>query len=407
MNIVSRHKSMILNLIRLFSPISRAELAERIELSITAVSKYVAELIHEGIVEELGLQASQGGRKAALLGIRNEYGCTLSIDFGHTYIRMAFMDMRSNVIVKKVFFTRDLGNYEEGIAQFILLIRGFIAEHQPVLPLLAIGFSLSTLMDDAENTVLFPNLEGWKTVDIVGPVRRSFTVPVFDDDSSRMMALAESVVPGNGRVEQLVFVSVGDGIGTGIVLNGRPVRGARGAAGELAHVIVHENGYPCDCGSSGCLEQYTSVFAMVRSAKQAIKSGVNSKILEYADGDLDKVDSWCISKAYAQDDKLAMTILSDACNYLGVGAAILINLFNTPTLVFGGGGMNLSPNMLEDIARATRLRALTNSMRITDIRHSLLGEDSGLIGASIFALDNLFGFDELCRSHEFYISTSN
>ena len=403
MNIASQNKSMILNLIRLFSPVSKAYLAEKVGLSITAVSKYTSELMAEGLVEELGRQNSQGGRKASLLGIDNSYGCTLSIDFGHTFVRLGIMDMRSNIVARETIRTKDLGGHKVGIPKLIKLMKSFLARAQIEIPLLAICISPSSLIDNANNTVLFPNLKGWQSVDIVRPIKESFTVPVYCDDCSRMMALAESSIAGRGRERQLVFVNVGDGIGTGVVVNGRPLQGICGTAGELAHIIVRESGYPCDCGSSGCLEQYASVFAMVRNARTSIENGANTKILEYANQNIDQIDSVCIAKAYADNDKLAINILSDACGFLGVGAAIIINMLNPPILVFGGGGMSLSEHMLSDIVRATRLRALTGAFQKTEVRLSRLGDDAGLIGASIFSLDNLFGFYELCETEEFYI----
>ena len=301
MNIAYHNKSMILNLIRLFSPVSRAELAEKMGLSITAVSKYTAELMTEGLVEELGMQDSRGGRKAALLGIDNHYGCTLSIDFGHTFVRLGIMDMRSNIVMKETLRTIDLGEHQVGIPKLITTLHAFLLRADPDVPLRAICISPSSLMDSTNSTVLFPNLKGWQRVDIVKPIRESFPVPVYCDDSARMMALAESATAGKGRERQLIFINVGDGIGTGIVVNGRPLHGVNGAAGELAHINVREDGYPCDCGASGCLEQYASVFAMVRNARASIKNGVNSKILEYANGNPNKIDSICIAKAYADN----------------------------------------------------------------------------------------------------------
>jgi len=103
MNIVSHNKSMILNIIRMFSPISRTEIARKIGLSITAVSKYTNLFIAEGLVEELGTQDSKGGRKATSLGLDNDYGCTLAIDFGHTFLRFGIMDMRGYTLLSIMF----------------------------------------------------------------------------------------------------------------------------------------------------------------------------------------------------------------------------------------------------------------------------------------------------------------
>jgi len=387
----------------MFSPISRTEIARKIGLSITAVSKYTNLFIAEGLVEELGTQDSKGGRKATSLGLDNNYGCTLAIDFGHTFLRFGIMDMRNNIIVKETHKRKDLGEHQTGLPMLIRLAKDFLARSQPECPLLAVCIAPSSIIHSRTNKITFPNLSGWKNVDILSPLSENFPVPVFCDDSARMMALAECTIAGNGRERQLVFVNVGDGIGTGIVANGRPLRGTGGYAGEMAHIIVKENGYPCDCGSSGCLEQYTSVFAMVRNARKAIRDGVNSKIKEYANGDVDSIDSTCIAKAYSDSDKLAIQLLSEACSYLSVGIANVINILNPPILVLGGGGMNLSKHMIDGIRHETLLRTLTASFNDTDVRLSRFGDNSVLIGSSIYMLDKLFGFDELCEDNEFFI----
>ena len=119
------------------------------------------------------------------------------------------------------------------------------------------------------------NLQGWKDVDFITPLSQEFDVPVYIDDSARMMALCESIVPKEGRFKNLIFISLGTGIGTGIIMFGRLLRGSNGMAGELGHIIVKEGGNICGCGNRGCLEQYASVPSMISSAKESISRIIN------------------------------------------------------------------------------------------------------------------------------------
>ncbi len=386
----SLNKIKILNLIRLYGPIARTNLAEMMEISIAAVSKYVSELLEEGIVRETGTEKSTGGRKRILLNIDTSYGHMITIDFGQSLLRAAVLDLNNAVIFSQSISSSTIGGKHLGMDRILKLISEVQEHKNTQSKLLAIGIAVSGIISENGINVSLPNLKDWENVDFITPITEAFHVPVYLDDSARMMALSESIIPGNGRHHNLIFISIGAGIGMGIIVHGRLLRGANGAAGELGHIIVQEDGLTCGCGNKGCLEQYASVTSMVNNSKRSLQDGVRSAIIEFANGDINLVDSLCISKAFKEHDKLATQILTEAGSHLGKGVSQLVNLFNPPRIILGGGGMKLGNIIHQEVLKACALRSLTASAKKVSIMVSEKDDNCALIGASIFAQDNLF-----------------
>ncbi len=392
------NKNTLLNLIRLYGPISRTKLAEYISISIPAISNHIKELLETGIIKEVGAQQSNGGRKAMLLDMNKDYGYIICIDFGQDIFRIAAINIKNEILDKRSFPSKKLGDKANGLIKIQLLIEEINDRISSNATLMGIGIGISGIINyQNKKLVIMPNLKEWENVDLVETFHHLFNVPVFIDDSARMMALWESVLPGNGRYQDLVFVSVGAGIGTGIIVSGKLLRGVNGGAGELGHIIVEEGGLPCGCGNRGCLEQYASVTSMVNRAKHAIRDGVMTTILTYANNNIDQIDSFCLEKALKDQDKLAFTIIIEAGNYLGIGLSKIVNLLNPEYIILGGGGMNMSPIIFDELIRSANLRAMSTSMKHTKILVSQK-DDCGLLGTSIYVLDNVFRFNSCMHS---------
>lgn len=384
-------KQKILNLIRLYGPISRVAIAEKLEISNTAVTKYINDLILESVITETGTEKSTGGRKPTLLNIDPDFGYIIGIDFGQSIVRIAAFNLLNQVIFRNVMRASELQNPNQGIPKIIEMIHQIKSKIIPRQKLLAIGVAVSGIVGETHGAYMrMINLPGWEHVDFKTPLEQHFDVPVYVDDSARMATLYESIIPSNGRYKNLIYIGVGIGIGTGIMIYGRLYRGASGLAGELGHIIVQEDGLVCGCGNRGCLEQYASVPAMVNNAKKSLRYGVRSTILDYAGGDIEKVDSFSLAKALEHRDKLAFNIVLEAGTYLGKGISQMINLFNPERIIIGGGGANISGIILDEIVKTCQVRALNEAVRTVRILKTEIGEDNALLGVAVFSQDNLF-----------------
>ena len=389
-------KYQILNLIRFYGPISRVAIARRLELSNTAVTKYVNGFIDEGLTIETGTEKSSGGRKPTLLNINPDLGYIIGIDIGAGHFRIAAFNLANDFLYRETFPSADLGEPKHGLLTISKLIHKIKTEYLATNKLLAIGIAVSGIAFDNYGTnMTIPYLPGWEHIDFKTSFEKNFRVPVYVDDSPRMQALYESIIPSKGRYKNLIYVNIGVGVGAGIMLFGRLYRGSKGLAGEIGHIIVQEDGLVCGCGNHGCLEQYASVSAMINNAKESLNKGVRSSILGYADDQIDKVDSFALVKALNDRDKLAFSTIIEAGNYLGKGISQLINLFNPERIIIGGGGANISDLILDEINRTCQIRASNAAVNSVKIVKSKIGEDGALLGVAIFAQDNLFGLTKI------------
>lgn len=397
-------KYRILNFIRIRGPISRVSIAERLGLSTSAITTYIASLLNENLIKETGTEESSGGRKAILLRINRDCKRVISVDFGQGFFRIALMDTDSNILCKNVIESNSLSPQEKGLPKIASMINEMKANVQMEgNELIGIGIGTSAIIDYSNDICsTISNLQGWNNAPLKKILEEEFKVPVFMDDSSRLHALAESACDKeHGRTRNLIFINLGVGIGSGVIIDWKLLKGKNGLAGELGHIIVEENGYLCGCGNRGCLEQYLSTTALVRRVKSALREGVQSAISSYINNDYNLVDPHLISRAVKEKDKLAYSIILEAGKYLGIGLSHIITLFNPDRVIIGGGGANIANEMIEESIRIMHLRAVNLSATNVKISKSIFGEDGCLIGAAIMVLDHYFKLDRIINDDFF------
>jgi glucokinase len=180
---------------------------------------------------------------------------------------------------------------------------------------------------------------------------------------------------------------IGTGIGGGLVINGQLFRGMAGMAGEIGHmVVVAEDGPKCGCGNRGCLEAVASRSAIVRRITQEIEEGRKSIVNDLCDGDTSRIRSRILAEAYREGDDLTREVINDACHYIGIGAANLINILNPQAVILGGGLIEaMGARMMPRIEKAARSHVISPTDDRVRILDSGLGDDAGIIGAALAA----------------------
>jgi glucokinase len=233
-----------------------------------------------------------------------------------------------------------------------------------------------------------PNLPGWNEVPLAEEMRAALGVPIFVDNDATAAALGECVFGAGRGYRHVIYVTVSTGIGGGIVANGRVYRGASGAAGEIGHQVIQDDGPLCSCGRRGCLEELASGTAIAHRAHELIAEGKGAGIARMA-GEGEPITAKTVHRAALQGDLEARRLIEDAGHYLGVGLANLVNIFN-PELIILGGGMTNMGRMLLDPARAVVMREPFAQPR-KDVRivRAGLGARVGALGAVALALEGL------------------
>ncbi len=232
-----------------------------------------------------------------------------------------------------------------------------------------------------------PNLPGWTGYSIEQGLSTFFNLPARIDNDANAAALGEYKFGAGKNKKNMVYLTVSTGIGGGVIVDGRLMRGANGNAAELGHLTLNINGPACPCGANGCFEMYASGTAIARRTREAIQAGALSQILSLA-GSLEKITTYHILDALQKEDELAKKIWNETTEYLGRGLAVVINTFN-PELIVVGGGVTAAGELLFKPVREKALRyAFPRLAAVCSIVPAGLGSNVGVVGAAACAFES-------------------
>lgn len=252
----------------------------------------------------------------------------------------------------------------------------------------AIGVGAAGLVDVRTGVLLSsPNL-AWRDVPLRDRIAGTFRLPVTVDNDATAAAWAEARLGASRGSRDSLFVGVGTGIGGGIVMGGRLLRGAHGFAGEIGHFIVDPTGPACGCGNRGCWEQVASGLAIARSGRRAVTEHPTSLIARLAEGYPERVTGELVAQAAREGDEVAIAILSEVGRRLGEGVAGLVNILDPEVVVVGGGAAASGDLLLDPAREAHRATVEGRDHRpAVPIVPAQLGNDAGAIGAALLALE--------------------
>lgn len=313
----------------------------------------------------------------------------VAVDLGGTQIRAAVCDPHGQIFKRVAKLTRA----QEGPEAVLTRIKGTIAEAmEGTSPeaIIGIGIGAPGPLDPASGTILAaPNLPGWINVPLRNLISSHFGKPAFLGNDANVAGLAEATYGAARGVKDLVYLTISTGIGSGIIIDGRLLLGARGLAAEAGHTIIKPDGPKCGCGNRGCLESLAAGPAITRDVVARLKAGKSSKITKMVGGDLSKVDARIISEAAAAGDKLAANAFRRAGEYLGLGVVNLLHLFNPRMVVLGGSVTKAGPLLLDPMLAKLHATAMPGYLEGLSVVPAALGDDVGLLGGLALAVTEL------------------
>jgi len=252
---------------------------------------------------------------------------------------------------------------------------------------LAAGFGAPGPMNWQTGVVFSPpNLPGWKDVPLAAQMQKRLGFPCFIDNDANVACYGEFWLGAGQGADSIVLLTLGTGVGGGIVVFGQLLRGIDGTAGEIGHLKVMRDGRMCGCGSRGCLEAYGSVTGMVRTAVEGINEGRKTSLLKMAGGDVSKITGKMISEALAAGDEFAGWVMKETATWLGLGISSLVNLLNPEKVILSGGMIAAGEALFEPIRATVKANSFEVPARRAQILAAGLGADSGVIGAAGVAL---------------------
>jgi predicted NBD/HSP70 family sugar kinase len=385
------NRQIALNLVREHQPISRADLARRMVIGRGVVTSLVNELIGEGVVYEGASGPAARGRRPKMLYIRTRDRLIVAIDvrFSRTYLMLT--DFSGSQIALETFETD--GAPDALVATLVQRIRRLLETHGARGRCEGVGLVVPGMTDQRTGRILNAPQLGWRDVDIREPLSRQLGLPVMVENAPLACALAQMWLGqhGDDATGSFVYVTVSDGVGAGIVLNGRLVRGSTSIAGEFGHLPIDPAGPLCLCGARGCWEAYTSNLATLSRYLGRELSAAGTRELLHAEP-LTIQD--LIARARSGDARAAQAI-EETGHYLGIGLVGIIHALN-PAQIFVGGEITAAWDRIEPPLRAAiAARALTRAAAETPVIPEQVGGHPRLLGATALISAQIFAAPEI------------
>jgi N-acetylglucosamine repressor len=376
------NSQIVLNLVRTHQPISRADLARTMGVGRGAVTLLVNDLIARKLIFEGATGETVRGRKPTFLYIDSRRRAVVAADIraSETYVMLADLVGKPLAGVTSIPTARDP---KQLVAALASRIKTLLAEHPEVDGCEGIGVVVPGMVEHSTMTVLHAPTLGWRNVNLREKLSSATGLPVQIENSGRACALAQAWAfrgdpSGSASAGDLVFVSVSDGLGVGVIINGEVLRGRHNIAGEFGHVPLSLDGPRCACGSNGCWEAYVSNRATL--ARYFGRAPVPTDRPEDVASKLFTIED-LIARARGGDAK-AVAALEATGRYLGLGLASVINTFD-PARVYIGGEITIAWGLIEGTVRAALAeRALTPAAAETEIHPVAATEYPRLQGAA-------------------------
>jgi N-acetylglucosamine repressor len=367
--------------------ISRADVARLTGLTRTTVSDAVAELIEGGLVAEVGLGPSAGGKPPILLSVVDDSRYLIGIDLAESEFRGAVINLRGGIKHRLSLPIHD-SDGEAALALVYDLIDELVAVADS--PILGVGIGTPGLMDARRGVVRNAVNLDWHNLPLGDLLEERYELPVYVANDSQVAALAECTFGDSKDASNVVLIKVGRGTGGGIVLNQQLYYGDGFGAGEIGHVAVAEDGEPCRCGHYGCLETVTSSRAIVKRAQTIAENDPHSTLHQFATTP-EEINADIVLQAFEAGDEALQQVIAEAGHYLGIAVANLVGALNVQRIVIAGSVARFGQALLEPIVQELRQRSLAALGNETRIEFTSLGPDIVILGAAALLLTHELG----------------
>jgi len=307
----------------------------------------------------------------------------IGVDLGGTNMRTALLSPDGLILDRHKVSTHATEGWKQVVARLV----ENIVRYQKIaigkgLTVAAVGVGAPGVIQmDSGIVVKSPNFPDWNNLPLKEVLEKALNVPVFIENDANAAALGEQWLGAGRDINSMILLTLGTGVGGGIVLNKQIWQGADGMAGEIGHMTLVPDGRLCGCGNTGCLEMYASARGIVQSYREAVNSSGIAMVAE--------LSSEQIYQAARDGETVACKVMKDMGRMLGIGIANLINIFNPQMIVLGGGVKDAWQLFINATQEEVMRRAFKVPAERTKIVPSLLGDDAGMVGAAAVALQKI------------------
>jgi len=382
-------KRQILRLLYLNGSMSAVAIGQAINASIPTVVKLIEELIASGLIQKSGLGKSGGGRRPQLYELISDARYILTIVVGRDRTRIALLNLRNAIVAEIACKTSSLDNAARAMNQIhrqaIQLMRDNAVEHERIL---GVGLGIPGLVD-SERGIGYTTFN-FGDVPAKERFENLFKLPVLIENDARMLAVGEWKFGSAKGNDNVICVNIGQGIGLGMILNGKIYRGVAGFSGEFGHIQIERDGRLCHCGKRGCLETVASATVLAEEAWNAVRQGAQTKLNEMMNGNIENIDAQLIIKAAHEGDQFSINLLAGIGENIGFGLATIIHLMNPGVIVLAGQLAEAGKYLKDPVELSLNRYCIESIRQKTAIVVSALHAEAGIYGAAALVMEHVF-----------------
>jgi len=311
----------------------------------------------------------------------------IGIDLGGTKIAAGIVDEEGRIVYKDSVPTGRTRKSDEIVNDICMLVQKLLNDSQiAAKDIDSVGIGSPGSLDRDKGIIIANFNLNFRNVRIRDEIQKVIAVPVYVENDANCAAIAESIAGAAKGAEYAVIITIGTGIGGGVIINNKIYIGANGAGAELGHIVIDLDGEACTCGRKGCWEAYSSATALIRQTKRAVSGNPQSKILELVGGDLDKINAKTAFDAARLGDETGTLVVDRYIDMLADGLANIVNIFQPDLIVLGGGVSKEGENLLSPLREKMKGRTFfVGDLKKTGLAAARLGNDAGIIGAALIS----------------------
>ncbi len=305
----------------------------------------------------------------------------IGVDLGGTNIKFGIVSQKGKLVEKLSLNSKADGGPEKVVKQIKNGISEILSKNKVKIRGIGIGAPgvVSTKKGTVENP---PNFPGWVKVNLGSIISKEFGYDCFVENDANAAAIGEMIFGAGKKHNSFVMITLGTGVGGGIILNRKLYRGEIGAAGEVGHITINYEGPRCNCGSFGCIEAYVGNNYLINKIKADLKSSPNQKILKLVNNNLNLLSPITIQKAAEAGDEYAMSVITQMGSQIGSALASVSNLLDVSTFIIGGGVSGFGKPLISSINKSLIERVITSLKNRVKVLPAKLKNEAGILGAS-------------------------
>ena len=308
----------------------------------------------------------------------------IGIDVGGTGVQVGVVSEQGQILATDSFPTGVGRPYQEMVQDMVRCTKSAVTKAGLTLEdVKSIGLGIPGIADAKTGTVIFCTNLGWRDIPLRAEIQKYIDKPVYIDNDATVAGLAESVAGVSANTDSSVFLTLGTGVGGGIIIHGKVWSGSHGVGSEIGHMILKMGGEPCTCGNHGCVERYCSATAIIRMAREAVKEHPESAILTGAKGDPANINAKIVFDAAKAGDPVGMQVFREYVSYLAQAISNIIQFLDPEVIALGGGVSKAGDFLLNAVREEVPHYLLYKNIPAARIELAKLGADAGIIGAAM------------------------